>query len=157
MPFPGNEKSWVNRYNESPQDTVARFSVYASLNPEKTASRSFNVGGQEDTWKGKWPVICKYFGLEGTGPEENSPQPGAYIAAHRKKWDELENKYNLKKGSVDSDIAHPGFQYYIMTMFDFDRQMSLEAAKQIGFTEEMATPDTWKIAFDRMRAAKVIP
>lgn len=109
-PFPGTEKSWVNRYNESPQDMVARFSIYASLHPDKTASRSFNVGGQEDSWSGKWPVICAYFGLEGSGPREDAPQPGAYIAAHRKEWDELERKFGLKKGSVDSDITHPGFQ-----------------------------------------------
>jgi hypothetical protein len=108
--FPGTDKSWVNRYNESPQDMVARFSIFASLDPEKTAGRAFNVGGQEDTWKGKWPVICDYFGLKGTGPEEGSPQPGAYIASHRKQWDEMESRYGLKKGSVDSDITHPGFQ-----------------------------------------------
>ncbi|CAN9431818.1 unnamed protein product [Alternaria alternata] len=124
-PFPGTEKSWVNKYNESPQDMVAHFSIHASLNPEKTASQSFNVGGQEDSWSGKWPIICDYFGLKGTGPEEGSPQPGAYIDAHKKEWEELEKKHNLKKGSVDSDITHPGFQYFIMTMFDFDRQMMI--------------------------------
>ncbi|KAF2446752.1 hypothetical protein P171DRAFT_462154 [Karstenula rhodostoma CBS 690.94] len=157
VPFPGTEKSWVNRYNESPQDMVAHFSIHASLHPETTASRSFNVGGQEDNWKGKWPVICEYFGLEGTGPEENAPQPGAYIAAHRGEWDALEEKEGLKKGSVDSDITHPGFQYYIMTMFDFDRQMSMEASHGVGYTEVIETPETWKVAFDRMRLAKVIP
>ncbi|CAN9458137.1 unnamed protein product [Alternaria alternata] len=124
-PFPGTEKSWVNKYNESPQDMVAHFSIHASLNPEKTASQSFNVGGQEDSWSGKWPIICDYFGLNGTGPEEGSPQPGAYIDAHKKEWEELEKKHNLKRGSVDSDITHPGFQYFIMTMFDFDRQMMI--------------------------------
>jgi hypothetical protein len=72
-PFPENEKSWVNNYNEYPQDMVAHFSIYASLHPEKTPGQSFNVGGQENTWSGKWPVICDYFGLKGTGPEENSP------------------------------------------------------------------------------------
>ncbi|CAN9388714.1 unnamed protein product [Alternaria alternata] len=111
-PFPGTEKSWVNKYNESPQDMVAHFSIHASLNPEKTASQSFNVGGQEDSWSGKWPIICDYFGLKGTGPEEGSPQPGAYIDAHKKEWEELEKKHNLKKGSVDSDITHPGFQLH---------------------------------------------
>ncbi|CAN9398800.1 unnamed protein product [Alternaria alternata] len=124
-PFPGTEKSWVNKYNESPQDMVAHFSIHASLNPEKTASQSFNVGGQEDSWSGKWPIICDYFGLNDTGPEEGSPQPGAYIDAHKKEWEELEKKHNLKRGSVDSDITHPGFQYFIMTMFDFDRQMMI--------------------------------
>ncbi|RYN73650.1 hypothetical protein AA0117_g7596 [Alternaria alternata] len=156
-PFPGTEKSWVNKYNESPQDMVAHFSIHASLNPEKTASQSFNVGGQEDSWSGKWPIICDYFGLKGTGPEEGSPQPGAYIDAHRKEWEELEKKHNLKKGSVDSDITHPGFQYFIMTMFDFDRQMSMEASHKVGYTEEIATKETWTTAFDRMRKAKVIP
>ncbi|KAL6711301.1 hypothetical protein ACN47E_005832 [Coniothyrium glycines] len=156
-PFPGTEKSWVNKYNESPQDMVARFSIHASLTPDKTASQSFNVGGQEDSWSGKWPIICEYFGLKGTGPEEHAPQPGAYIAEHRKEWDELERKSGLKKGSVDSDISHPGFQHVIMTMFDFDRQMSMEASHKAGYTEEIRTAETWKTAFDRMRQAKVIP
>lgn len=157
VPFPGCEKSWINRYNESPQDMVAHFSIFASLHPDKTAGRSFNVGGQEDCWKGKWPVICEYFGLKGTGPREGAPQPGQYIEEHRKQWDEMEQKFGLKKGSVGNDISHPGFQYYIMTMFDFDRQMSMEASHEVGYTEEIKTPETWKIAFDRMRQAKIIP
>lgn len=109
-PFPGNDKSWVNLYNEAPQDMVAHFSIHASLHPDKTASQSFNVGGQEDSWSGKWPIICDYFGLKGTGPEEGSPQPGAYIDAHKDRWQELEKKHGLKQGSIDSDITHPGFQ-----------------------------------------------
>lgn len=44
-----------------------------------------------------------------------------------------------------------------MTMFDFDRQMSMEASHKAGYAEEIRTPETWKIAFDRMRQAKVIP
>ena len=44
-----------------------------------------------------------------------------------------------------------------MTMFDFDRQMSMEASHEAGYTEEIRTPETWKAAFDRMRRAKVIP
>jgi hypothetical protein len=173
-PFPGTDKSWVNKYNESPQDMVAHFSIFVSLHPEKTASQSYNVGGQEDSWKGKWPIICEYFGLKGTGPEENSPQPGAYIDKHKKEWAELEQKHSLKNGSIDSDITHPGFQvsrliafqpwnlakslqYFIMIMFDFDRQMSMEASYKVGYTEEMRSPETWKVAFDRMRKAKVIP
>jgi hypothetical protein len=44
-----------------------------------------------------------------------------------------------------------------MTMFDFDRQMSMEASHKVGYTEEIKTPETWNVAFDRMRKAKVIP
>ncbi|KAF2810070.1 uncharacterized protein BDZ99DRAFT_570697 [Mytilinidion resinicola] len=156
-PFPGNPKSWVAKYNESPQDMVAEFSIYASLHPEKTSGKPFNVGGQLDTWEGKWPIICDYFGLKGTGPEDGSPQPGAYIAEHRKEWDELEKKEGLKKGSVDSDITHPGFQYFIMSLFNFDRQMDMTASHNVGYTVNTGTKESWKLTFDRMRKAKVIP
>jgi hypothetical protein len=44
-----------------------------------------------------------------------------------------------------------------MTMFDFDRQMDMGALHKAGYTEEIKTPETWKIAFDRMKKAKVIP
>ena len=44
-----------------------------------------------------------------------------------------------------------------MTMFDFDRQMSMEASHKAGYTEEMGTRETWTVALDRMRKAKVIP
>lgn len=63
----------------------------------------------------------------------------------------------MKKGSVDSDITHPGFQYYIMTMFDFDRQMDVGASHRVGYTEEIGTKECWKIAFDRVRKARIIP
>lgn len=44
-----------------------------------------------------------------------------------------------------------------MAMFDFDRQMSMEAAHKVGYTEEIGTAQTWNMAFDRMREARVIP
>ena len=136
---------------------VARFSIHASLHPEKTGGLAFNTAGPVNSWSGKWPIICKYFGLEGTGPEENSPQPGAYIKEHRAQWDELEKKHNLKKGSVDNNITHPGFQYFIMTMFNFDRQQDMSLSKEVGYAEEIGTQQAWYLAFDRMKKAKVIP
>ena len=44
-----------------------------------------------------------------------------------------------------------------MTMLDFDRQMSMDASHNAGYTEEIGTKEAWKIALDRMRQAKVIP
>ncbi len=181
-PFPGTDKSWVCRHNESPQDMIAHLSIHASLHPEKTASKAFNVGGEKTTWSAKWPVICEYFGLKGTGPEKGSTNPGTYIKEHGKEWAELEEKHNLRTGVVGNDISHPYFQvrsqflfsssqnnfffaealanfhqYFVTNLLDFDRYMSKEAAQGIGYTEEIRTPETWKIAFDRMREAKIIP
>lgn len=68
---------------------VASFSILASLDPEKTAGKSFNVAGQTESWGKKWPIICGYFGLKATGPKDVLPQPGAYIETHCKQWDNL--------------------------------------------------------------------
>ncbi len=116
-PFPGTDKSWVCRHNESPQDMIAHLSIHASLHPEKTASKAFNVGGEETTWSAKWPVICEYFGLKGTGPEKGSTDPGTYIKEHGKEWAELEEKHNLRTGVVGNDISHPYFQVRSQFLF----------------------------------------
>jgi len=136
---------------------VAHFSILASLKPEKTKGKSFNVAGQLDSWSGKWPIICEYFELVGTGPEENSPQPGGYIADHKAQWEELERNHSLKVGSINNNISHPGFQYFIMTLLNFDRHMNMGASQSIGYIEVIGTRECWKTAFDRMRDAKIIP
>lgn len=156
-PFPGSEKSWEAVYNESPQDMVARFSIFASLNPSKTGRKSFNVAGQEDSWKGKWPVICRYFDLRGDPRREGSPLPGAYIDTHRLQWQELATTANLRGGFVDNNVAHPHFQNFIMTSLDFDRYMDMSAIRSAGYTEIINTQECWTLAFDRMRRAKIIP
>lgn len=136
---------------------VARFSILASLNPSKTGGKSFNVAGQEDSWSGKWPIICKYFGLRGKAPVEDSPQPGTYIQKHKAQWAELEKAKNLKGGYVDNNISHPFFQYFIMTLLDFDRHLDMSAMRSVGYTEMIDTEECWQVAFDRMRKAKIIP
>lgn len=159
VPFPGNEKSWVIHSNDSSQDIVARFSIYASLRPDRAGDgRAFNVcdRSRPSSWSVKWPVICSYFGLKGTGPCEGSPQPGPYIQEHRDRWIELAQENRLRLEQLDNDLANPGFQKYIMSLFVFERVMSLEAMREAGFSEEVDEKTAWYTAFDRFRAAKII-
>ena len=156
-PFPGSSKSWKALYNESPQDMVARFSIHASLHPDQTAGRSFNCAGEETSWSHKWPIICTYFDLKSQAPVEGSLRPADYIKEHRSQWDEMAAADGLENGFVDNNVSHPIFQYFIMTLLDFDRHMDMSAMRSTGYGEMIDTKQCWTLAFDRMRHAKIIP
>lgn len=49
------------------------------------------------------------------------------------------------------------FLYFVMTVFDFDRQYDLGAARKVGFEETIDTVKGYTTAFERMRGAGIIP
>lgn len=160
IPFPGNDKSWTILSNDSSQDIVARFSIYAALRPEKAGQgRAFNVAdrAKPSSWSVKWPIICSFFGLKGVGPTADSPQPGPYIQEHRDKWIQLAQTHQLRLETLENELANPKFQFYIMSLFTFDRVMSLEAMYETGFSETADEQASWFCAFERFRKGKLIP
>ncbi|KAJ6005161.1 hypothetical protein N7451_003105 [Penicillium sp. IBT 35674x] len=158
--FPGTKASYEARFNAASQDIIAQFGIYASLNPNIAGGgRAFNVADTEpSSWSVIWPAICSYFNLMGLGPARNSPQPGAYIAEHRKDWDELMQAHGLREGYVDSMIINPEILRSLTTMFDFDRTISLEAMQRTGFPAKVVhVKDMWFTAFKRFQSARIIP
>jgi hypothetical protein len=164
-PFPGTPESWRILSNDSSQDIVARFSIHASLHPSQSSHRSFNVADSAtpSPWSKRWPVICAWFGLKGVGPSppgaEPSPQPGAYLREHRAEWKALAAKHGLKSGAVDVELGEGkgGYQYFIMTLFDFDRHLDLGGMRDVGFEESVEGDASWAVAFERFRKGKAIP
>lgn len=69
----------------------------------------------------------------------------------------MEKKYGLKSGIADSDLTFKGFEYFLLTQFDFDRQYDMAKMYGTGFKEERSTSHAWGGVFDRMKRAKVIP
>lgn len=166
VPFPGNEKSWKILSNDSSQDIIARFCIHAALHAETCGQgQAFNVADNStpSSWSQKWPVICDFFGLKGVPPPKGGagPQPPQYVFEHIQQWKEMERKYSLAGGRVGNDRSLAGFDYFIMTMFDFDRQLDmskgLKAWNQGGKAEEVDTKTAWWTAFERFREAKIIP
>jgi hypothetical protein len=161
--FPGNEKSWTIKSNESNQDTVAKFCIWASLNPKVTGGERFNTAdsAQPSSWSVKWPIICEYFGLEGTPPPAggSGPQPGQYFEDNAAAWEELKKKSVLSEGNTGIGAVASGFQYFIMSLFDFDRQLDMTKAYAAWGDEkvEMSVKESWWLTFDRFRKAKVLP
>ncbi|KAK1817958.1 hypothetical protein LTR12_007592 [Friedmanniomyces endolithicus] len=166
-PFPGSAKSWQAKSNDSCSDMIARQSLHLSLNlPAEMKGQGFNVADAKtpETWRSKWPLLCAYFGLKGTGPAEEGEKAveiRRYINEHLDAWKELEWRYGLKKGVADSDLTFQGFEHFLMTQFDFDRQYDMtrtySTPKDKPFTEERSVMEAWGVVFDRMREGKLIP
>jgi hypothetical protein len=160
--FPGTLKSWGIKSNDSGQDIIARFAIHASLHPEITSGERYNVADNArwSTWAVKWPVICEFFGLVGVAPENGSgPDPSAYVAEHREKWFEVERKYGLKGGRVGNEKSLSIVPQFLMGMFDFDRQLDMSKCHEAwgDAVEETDVKGAWWTAFERFRAARIIP
>lgn len=157
VPFPGSQGGWRCKHSDTSQDVLAKMEIYAALNIDKCGNGSaFNVAdGEVTTWSQKWPGLCEYFGLVGEGPGEKYEPLDEFAKKNQGVWDGVVERHGLKTGRLESYGWL--FLYFIMDKFDFDRQYDLSKARSVGFKETIDTVKGYTIAFDRMRAAKVIP
>ncbi|KAH4001645.1 hypothetical protein HBI56_071490 [Parastagonospora nodorum] len=158
-PFPGTEKSWKALSQDSSSDMIARQTIHLSLDKNTEKGGGYNVADEKtpSSWSAKWPTLCSLFGLEGTGPTPNPPEMRKFIKDHIDVWHGLEKQHGLQTGHADSERVFPGFEYFLMTQFDFDRQYDMNKMYSTGFDEERGTKRAWGGVFDRMRKAKIIP
>jgi hypothetical protein len=157
IPFPGSQKSWANKHTDTFQDILGKMDIYAAVNHDKCGNGGiFNCAdGKVVTWSDKWSGICTDFELEGTEP---GPQPYSieeFVKKNSSTWQQIAQKHGLKAGIMEN-FSWP-FLYFVMTVFDFDRQYDLTSAKAVGFNETIDTVKGYKTAFQRMRDAKIIP
>ena len=100
----------------------------------------------------RWPAIARWFGLEGVGPDvdaKDALKPGEYMEKHKRVLEEQGGKGSkvFKAEYLD------GYGYH----FTFDRHMSLEKVRKVGFEEEIDPNSSWFRAFERLRSAGMIP
>lgn len=162
-PFPGTENSWVAKSIDASADMIARQTIHLSLTlPKDHKGEGYNIGDarRAETWKTKWPQLCQYFNLVGVGPESGKvgSEVRKFIKDHLDEWHGLEKTYGLKSGFADSPIVYPGFEKFLLTHFDFDRQYDMSKLyDEAGFREERTVKQTYGGVWDRMRQAKIIP
>ncbi|KAL3417633.1 sirq protein [Phlyctema vagabunda] len=155
VPYPGVQSAYASRYTEVSASTIARFVIWASLHPERTGGQVFNIADQAkpSTMEDRWPALCRYFGVEGIGPSIDpanpSLVPGDYLQKHKNVLEER----GIKGSQVFRSEFLDGYGYH----FTFDRQLSLEKLRQVGFEEEIDPNIGWFKAFDRFREAGMIP
>ncbi|KAH8196435.1 hypothetical protein TruAng_009395 [Truncatella angustata] len=165
VPFPGIEAAYLANMTPVSAGILARFAIYASLNPDKCgAGQLFNVGDSAEptTFGHIWPRLAEWFGLVGDGPlssssgteleEKESLMPGEYIAKHRGTFDERRlgraEKAGVSAGSLQLDS--------VGTWLTFDRQLSLDKLRSTGFEEERDVVEGWLEAFRGFKEAGLI-
>ncbi|KAL6408614.1 hypothetical protein AUP68_07558 [Ilyonectria robusta] len=156
--FPGTQESWTAIHTDSSQDIVARLDIHISLSPEQSHGRSFNVGdGESVTWEAKWPVLCRYFGLDGVGPSmqnNGEPQGIEWLMSEKAKWPAWIRENGLVDNALEAmhwDILQTSLLTTVRIDFD------LGASREIGFQETKGPGEGYILAFDRLRDAKFLP
>lgn len=112
--FPGTKASWAALSNDASQDVLARAAIATSLRlGRERGGERFNVAdcARPRAWRDKWPVVCAYFGLRGTGPPEegHGPDPADVLAGNAARWREVEEKYGLVTGRAGNERSFGGF------------------------------------------------
>ncbi|KAK6366868.1 hypothetical protein LTS17_010419 [Exophiala oligosperma] len=160
VPWPGTEKSYNVLSSQTNQDMVAKFSIWASLNPKLCGGgEAFNVidTNTPSKWSDRWSLICSLFGLEGVGVVEGSFKPSEFMAKHRADWDQVVQDQGLQRGSWDNSLANPFFFDAILSLFDYDHQICADKMYQTGFKTTFDEKTSWALSFERFRQAKILP
>lgn len=150
VPYPGVEESYKSLANGVSSDMIARFSIWASLRPEKSSGEIFNIVDQTRplSMETHWPVIAGFFGLEGTGPMENQDsillRPTEYMQKHQDKLPGG-SASKLWKASWLDEYGH---------WTTFDRQFCVDKIRSIGFVEERDANSSWLDTFALLKAAQ---
>ncbi|CAG7963269.1 unnamed protein product [Penicillium nalgiovense] len=157
VPFPGRPHGYHTRHTDTFQDILAKMEIFAALNRDKCRNgSSFNCGdGEAATWAQVWPGICAYFGLSGVEPDGKQKNMQDFVSENKTIWDRLVLTHGLKKGLIESQ--NWGHVNFMLVDFDFAREYSLEAARSVGFNEQIDTLQGYHVTFDRMVKAKFIP
>ncbi|KAK1069599.1 hypothetical protein LTR74_004712 [Friedmanniomyces endolithicus] len=155
--FPGSESAWNALHTDTSQDILARFHIYASMMPEATSGRAFNVvDGPATTWREVWPELCAYFGLMGVGPTASGEISSAqkWMESHRADWAKWTAANQLKEGALEGTSWK--FMQDVIGI-PFRRDYDASASRSIGFEVVRAHAQGYYLAFDEMRRARIIP
>ncbi|KAH8432944.1 uncharacterized protein LDX57_010577 [Aspergillus melleus] len=135
--------------------------IYVALKDDvRENGPAFNVADEDEpiTWATVWPGICRQFSLVGVGPRDGDQHQQSmekFVKANRSSWNAVCEEFSLRKDSIYvQGWAHT---HLMLVDFDFDRWYDLSRARAVGFTEFIDTVEAYRIAFERLAAAGVIP
>jgi hypothetical protein len=160
VPYPGPTLAYVAKHSDVSQGVLARFHIFASLNPDKTGGEAVNIANEDagTSWKAKWPRLAAYFGLVGMPPKEGEDMKfniEKYMQDHRGEWDEWVKKNALKEGAIEgTDFS---FLTIMLGRAVFGREYDLGKARNIGWEEEEDSVKGYLEAFEMMKTARIIP
>lgn len=153
--FPGSRVQWDSLTDMTDAHQLAKQVVWAASTPG-AANQAFNiVNGDVFRWRWMWGRIAEWFGLPAADyPAE--PQPlEQQMASDAEPWRQLVARQGLAEANIerlvspwhtDADLGRP-----IEVVTDMSKSRGL------GFTAYTATDEAFFQAFERLRAARLIP
>ena len=113
------------------------------------------VDGEAFAWRDLWPRLAAYFGLVGTGPRaDGQGSVKKYVHDRQGEWEGWVVRRGLKEGALEGT----GFEFVDDVMgIPIRRDYDSSSRKEVGFTEERDPFEGYRMAFDEMRAARIIP
>ncbi|KAK1973854.1 hypothetical protein LZ30DRAFT_609650 [Colletotrichum cereale] len=156
VPFPGNKSGYDSLFTPVSSRILGRIAVHASLNGRKYHAKIINVADSAKPTKfGEiWPSLAEWFGLKGVGPAENTEttKPGEYVEENKRHFMEkgLGKAMVAGVGGGSSQLDSVGY------WLSFDRQLSLERLRSLGFMEERDPVEGWLEAFIKLKEAGII-
>jgi nucleoside-diphosphate-sugar epimerase len=154
--FPGNEVVWAAKHTDTSQMILGRSHVYAAVSG-KANGRAVNVGDGTSVYKdGLWSEICALFGLRGVGPREGATTGEAWVMGQKSKWGAFESENGLKARTVERAASGLWFMSMILVRAAVDRYYDLGVSKELGFPQSNDRAAGYRVAFERLRKAKLI-
>ncbi|TDZ53974.1 Short chain dehydrogenase sirQ [Colletotrichum trifolii] len=156
VPFPGSQGGFNSLFTPVSSEILGQIAIHASENPDKCGGMVINMAdrAQPTAFREIWPAIAKWFGLNGVGPaaREDGMKPGAYVQKYKHIF-ELEACSRAVAAGVGAGSSQLDAVGYWLT---FDRQLSLERLRSVGFGREQDPVEGWLAAFEKFRAAGII-
>ncbi|GJD04345.1 sirq protein [Colletotrichum higginsianum] len=156
VPFPGNEGGYKSLFTPVSSRVLGRIAVHVSLNGEKCDAKIINMADSATptSFSQIWPDLAGWFGLKGVGPtgDEKALKPGEYVQKNKHLFEREGFSKAVVAGVGGGSSQLDSVGYWL----SFDRQLSLERLRVVGFTEERDPVEGWLEAFEKFRQAGII-
>jgi hypothetical protein len=150
--FPGNKEAYHARFTSVSSRILGRIAIHAALNQSSCRGKVINMLDRTEptTFAEVWPRLASFFGLVGVAPgdAEGQPSPSEYIETHGHLLGEYGKSAGVGSGKKQLDS--------VGWWLTFDRQLSAERLRSVGFTEEQDPSEGWIEAFSKLRDAEII-
>lgn len=155
VPFPGTMEGYTALFTPVSSRTLGRIAIHAGMNPEKCGGKIINMmdDSRPTCFRELWPIIAGWFDLVGVGPsEDNGLAPSDYIEQHKHVFEGngLPKGITAGVGAGSKQLDSVGY------WLSFDRQLSAERLREVGFEEERSPAEGWLEAFEKFKAAGII-
>lgn len=153
--FPGSEAQWNGITDVTDVELLAEQMVWAASSPS-AANTAFNItNGDVFRWRWLWPRLAAYFGIPWEAFSEQPRPLEPRMSTAGETWRKVVEKHGLVEPNIenvaswwhsDNDLGRP-----IECFADMRR------SRERGFMNTRSTEQSFIDAFERYRAARLLP